>query len=407
MAIEKTKKTKHPGVYRLPDNKWFIRAAVKMPDGTVKQLKKVLDAGTPERDVLAALADLKDVVRGATPPTAPAPAVTLTPLPTATNLTVEAYAKSWLAVRSRRLKPSAAVTYEIALSKHILPRLGHLPCDQVTRAAVESWVVWEEGRVDAKGEPLKEPSMRQHWRVLKTLLADMSADRNLPNPVTRVRPPERPQGDFVREQATLTVAQMQALLDAARVDYPDRYAEILTLALTGMRAGEVYALKWDAVDYDKQVVVVKRSVSAGKITETTKTKSHRHVPIHPMLATALQDQFALLAKKGHPGLATGLCFPSDVGTPRTPHTLDRPLANLAGTIGLDVRLGAQVLRRSLNSNLLRLMVDRLTIRSIMGHTTEAMTQRYFGVNPEDKAAAVLALTGAPPTALEAPAADIN
>lgn len=60
-------------------------------------------------------------------------------------------------------------------------------------------------------------------------------------------------------------------------------------------------------------------------------------------------------------------------------------------LGTEVRIGAQVLRRSMNSNLLRQTVDRLTIRSVMGHTSEQMTQRYYGAGDAEKRAAVLSL----------------
>lgn len=64
---------------------------------------------------------------------------------------------------------------------------------------------------------------------------------------------------------------------------------------------------------------------------------------------------------------------------------------LARELKTDVRIGAQVLRRSVNSNLLREALDRLTLRSIMGHTTEQMTARYYGATPGDKMAAVMKL----------------
>lgn len=382
------KPTRYPGVYRLPDGGLLIRAAVRLPTGKVKSLRKVLPPGTRESEAVAMIEMLKDQIKDQAVAQSPAQQ-TPSPLLPGTATTLADYAESWLANRRDRLKPSTALTYANALGKHILPRLGHLPLDQINRAAVEGWVVWVQSRKDAGGQPYREVTMRQWWRSLKTLLADAAADHGHTNPVVRVRPPERPESTYVREQETLTLDETTALLEAAARDYPDRYAEIVCLALTGMRAGEAYALKWDAVNFQKGEAVIKRSISVGVLTESTKTKKHRTVPLHPVLLEALRDHRARMFATQHPGLASGLCFPSDNGKPRTPHTLDRPLEALCKTVGIELRLGAQVLRRSMNSNLLRLAVDRLTIRSIMGHTTEQMTQRYFGASDADKRGAVL------------------
>ena len=79
------------------------------------------------------------------------------------------------------------------------------------------------------------------------------------------------------------------------------------------------------------------------------------------------------------------------GTPRTPNTLQKAFQAIRKASGMDIKIGPQVLRRSMNSNLLRHAVDRLTVRAIMGHTTEEMTARYYGVSEGDKKAAVLSL----------------
>ena len=52
------------------------------------------------------------------------------------------------------------------------------------------------------------------------------------------------------------------------------------------------------------------------------------------------------------------------------------------------RIGPQVMRRSLNTMMLAEGVDQITLRSIMGHTSEPMTQRYAGIGHEAKAEAI-------------------
>ena len=87
----------------------------------------------------------------------------------------------------------------------------------------------------------------------------------------------------------------------------------------------------------------------------------------------------------HKGLGTGLVFPSDNGGLRDPGSTKKMWPALRKELTTDIRVGPQELPRTFNTQMMLAGVDRITLRSIMGHTTEAMTQRYAGV-PEDKKA---------------------
>ncbi len=416
---KKLKGTKIPGVYEQPDGKYLIRVSVWV-DGKPKQAKRVMASGTKPDDLKRAVLDLKADAKG--------PKI-LTPRRQDTSQTLEDYANLWGSTRYHRLAPSTATTYEISLRQHILPRLGWMKCKDITRGAIEGWVVWAEQQQktierrtpvrDEKGkivrdkttdadkfghykmimnvetvtEPYAQDTMRQWWRTLKAMMADMAADLALPDPTGRVRPPERPQQALKREQRTVELDSLSVVLEAAKLHTPDRYAEIACLALTGMRSGELYALKWDCVDFGKGQIVVRRAVSKGVIRDITKTKRQRTVPIHPLVVGLLKTHEEQQVADQAIEIATGLLFPSDKGAdrPRTPNTLRKAFGAIKEATGIEVKIGPQVLRRSMNTNLVRQNVDRLTLRAIMGHTSEQMTGRYYGASEGDKMAAVLLL----------------
>ena len=56
--------------------------------------------------------------------------------------------------------------------------------------------------------------------------------------------------------------------------------------------------------------------------------------------------------------------------------------------GLEQRVTAQVLRRTFNTLMVLGGVDRIVLRSQMGHSSEEMTRRYAGVSAADKQEAV-------------------
>jgi integrase len=85
-----------------------------------------------------------------------------------------------------------------------------------------------------------------------------------------------------------------------------------------------------------------------------------------------------------------------MGGYREPSSLNRPICAAIKAAGLDQRVGPQVLRRTFNTLLLAAKVDRIVLRSQMGHCSEEMTERYAGVPVDLKTAAVRRLeSGAP------------
>ena len=89
-----------------------------------------------------------------------------------------------------------------------------------------------------------------------------------------------------------------------------------------------------------------------------------------------------------PGFDSGLLFPSLTGGYRGPESLHKPLRKAAAAAGVPIRVGPLVLRRTFNTLMLQSGVDRIVLRSQMGHCSEQMTERYAGVPVAAKRGAV-------------------
>lgn len=74
---------------------------------------------------------------------------------------------------------------------------------------------------------------------------------------------------------------------------------------------------------------------------------------------------------------------------RLPQSIRKALELAREAAKLNQVVSAQVLRRTLNTMMIRAGVDRIVLRSMMGHMSEAMTERYAGVDSNDKKAAIL------------------
>jgi integrase len=119
------------------------------------------------------------------------------------------------------------------------------------------------------------------------------------NPAVDVeKPPRRRSGDsegFSREEVRALVRAAASEQDAAIY---------LTASFTGLRRGELLALRWRDVDFAGHVMRVRASYAEGALT-TPKSGKVRSVPMAPDVATAL-------ASLGHQPAAN-----RTVGTART------------------------------------------------------------------------------------------
>jgi integrase len=380
------RKTRFPGVYRLPDGRWWVRATAVTPLGRRRDTSVTLPRSATEEAAVATLARLRDTLLRET---------TETKQETRETPTVADYAERWLEAKAQRVRPSVAANYTAALSDRILPRLGEVRLDALTRADVDAWVAWAEvarkppRQGETEGERYAKETVQGWWRVFCGMARDAAAEYGLKDPTFRVRAPA-PRVPKRREGRTLTAAELGELLEQVERFSPARYAEVFALSFTGMRAGELFALRWDDVDEVRQRILIRRAVWRG-IEDQPKTGESRELALPSALAEVLREHRRGMVVAQHRGLKTGLVFPSDHGTSREPASLHKPLALAAEAAGIEVRVTPQVLRRTFNTLMVLSGVDRIVLRSQMGHSSEEMTRRYAGVDLSAKSEAVARL----------------
>jgi len=155
----------------------------------------------------------------------------------------------------------------------ILPYLGRLPCHAVTPADVRRMLA---ANVDVS------PQTREHLRVAVqasyTFLSRELRAVTGPNPARelgRVRVPRR-RPRFLQEQ------DVPRLLASV----PPRYRALCAVAVgTGLRKGELLALRWEDVDLDRRQLLVARSHDSA----TTKGGRSRVVPLSTWVWAVMQE----------------------------------------------------------------------------------------------------------------------
>lgn len=265
--------------------------------------------------------------------------------PEAGRLTVAAVYKSWSKAQGH-ISAKTAATRKSAWGSRVEPRWGGVPVVDVKTSAVRAWVA--KMRADDVGIPTIENA----FGLLRQVLGAAVEDRRIPrNPCDGVKLPKRKHAD----RGYLTHTQVAALAGAV-----DRQPEVVRfLAYTGLRWGEMAALRVQDFDMLRRRVNISRSVteSGGLVWSTPKTWERRSVPFPAVIADELA---ALMVGKGRDDLvftdmrggvlrnsnwrarvfepAVKACEKADDTFPSiTPHDLRHTAASLAVSAGANVK----------------------------------------------------------------------
>ena len=180
--------------------------------------------------------------------------------------------------QDRQRKPSTLRDYDSIFRNHVLPHLGAIPLEDLTPDRVEHWAAHEI-------DPDRVLANRTREKTITVFHGVMERARKLyrlpENPVADV---EKPRTASRTEINVFSPEEIMALVRAA--DSEQDAAIFLTAAFTGLRQGELIALRWRDVDFPGSAIRVRASYTNGHLT-SPKSGKVRSVPMASQVAEAL------------------------------------------------------------------------------------------------------------------------
>ncbi len=220
------------------------------------------------------------------------------------NVKLAEYMDRWLEhdVRQSR-RPTTIEGYERIVKKHINPRIGGTSLKKLNPLHIEAWLS-DLGRSELGPSRRNRCFLVLRQAMQKAVIQKLIRD----NPTDGVTPPK----SCPREIEPLTGDQVERLLKCAR---DTRYEAFFVVAIgTGMRWGEIAALKWSDIDIKKGTLQVQRTVAEarGKLhIQPPKTKaSRRMIPLPAFVLGALRRHYSKCDTVPHP---TAWVFPNRKG----------------------------------------------------------------------------------------------
>lgn len=206
----------------------------------------------------------------------------------------------WQTLVLPTLKLSTQHGYRNVLRKHVLPYWRDWRLRDIGRLDVQQWVA-EKFRQRQGWQ-----TVRNSWVLLSGILETAVEYGYLSvNPARGVKFPQKELKDA---PAIIAGADFVKLL--AHIEEP--YRTMLSLiAATGLRIGELLALRWRALDLDHGTLAVRESVYEGQFQLPKTPKARRTIPLGPNAVAALQTHRQRMTRTE----PTDLVFASRKGTP--------------------------------------------------------------------------------------------
>jgi integrase len=337
---------------------WVLRYRedVMLPDGQIARVNRSLILGSlaeiPNRRVAQRLveAKLRPINSGVYRPK--------------TTMTFREFAeREWQPNLFPTFKYSTSRGYAYLLRKHLLPYFGQFKLSEITRQMVQTFVAQIGQRLSPKSVALAKNCLS---KVFSTAIEWGYVEQN---PAIGVRLPAR---ISKHDPIALAPAQIQQLI--AELPEPSK-SMVLIAVLTGMRRGELFALRWNAVDFEQKLIHVRESVYDGHFSSPKTRSSFRKIPMSEVL------EQLLLRRKGKNAVPEDLVFVSkNRKTPLRPENiLKRIIHPACERLGLP-KVGWHDLRHT-SATLLHEHEPLRVAQAILGHSDLQTTLGYTHVLP--------------------------
>ena len=276
--------------------------------------------------------------------------------------TFSGFAKHWYDTYVKpNNKRTEIVKKETLIRVHLVPALGDTELTNITPEHISKLIAVKNN----KG--LSPKTINNILGCLRTMLnTAIRWDYLNTNPVNQIKPLKVPISEFDYYDPEET----ERFLATVRKYEPKWYPFFLTALRTGMRIGEIFALRWEHIDFGRNTIRVQENFDGREIV-TPKGGRSREVPMSTELSKTLEQ---LQGKRKE------LVFPYKDGTHLTRSRIKWPFWRMIEKSGLH-KIRLHDMRHSFASQLVTKGVHLRTVQQLLGHADIRMTERYAHLAP--------------------------
>lgn len=303
-----------------------------------------------------------------------------------------------------KTKSSTLANYRSVLRTHIKPSLGSVELQRISVETLQEFYNFKSENLSSSSLSLIHlivtASLKQavRQRLILTNPADHTTRKTVKN----------------KEVKPMTPDEVKSYLSAAREHQPRLYPAFLIILSTGLRRGEILALRWQDINFDEGILTVNQSInrvelSPGKtelvFSEPKTANSKREVPLTAQVLAELKAHKSRMAqerlKLGTGYQDNGLIFwtvckkegQHIAGIAIEPKNFLRTHKALLVKAGLRNEITVHTLRHTFATMLAQAGENPKTLQLLLGHSNVRTTlNTYVHAGIEDKRKAVERLT---------------
>ena len=328
-----------------------------MPDGTLHRVRRSVVLGTVKHSTkLEAIQTFQPYLD----------AVNLTAIPKAqAGRTLAKLVAEWESKVAPTLKPTTARQARSHLRTHILPTFGEMSLHSINTRNVQAFVA------DLTVKGLSSVSIGHIVRTLHKILSTAKGWRYVPE-VFECKALSMPDAGEKKEEPFFTAEQARRIIEGSAEPYATLWA---TLALTGIRAGELLGLKVTDIDFDKKLISIRRTLDHATRTMLKPKSKSSAATLH--MPEALEKRLQAFLAKHWRQNDMGLLFCNSKGKPMQRDKVAYKLQATLRELGIE-KAGLHAFRHMVASELLENGASPVVWMRQMRHSDPRVALKQYG-----------------------------
>lgn len=296
-------------------------------------------------------------------------------LATGSNATMQEYLEDWLEkTHKHTVRLGTYLNYQKLLRNYLVPGLGKVKLQKLTAPQVQAFY---SATLDKGLSPKTVTNIHGLLhKALDNAVRWNIVSRNVCDAVTPPRVPRKELNFLTQDQAATLLQEVKA----------NKLEALLTVAITtGLRRGELLALRWQDINFELGTIQVKRAVSYHQVygyveSEPKTSRSRREIMLASFVIDVLtkhqQQQKEQRLAAGGDWTDKNLIFTNATGDFYSPSTLVKAFRRFLKKVGLPT-MRFHDLRHSAATILLTMKVHPKVVQEILGHSQITTTMDIY------------------------------
>ncbi len=281
--------------------------------------------------------------------------------------TVKEYLISWLTQYESQVAATTLETYTYAVRKQLIPHIGTIKLSKLRPVSIQAMYkkLLDDDKLSAK------TIKNVHGVLHKALDQAIKLQMIHYNPADSVECPRMTRKE-VNPMHIEDLGRLVSAIESSQFRVP-----ILIALATGMRRGEVLGIKWDDVDFENNLIIVRRSIAqvkGGVFEKEPKSGRPRVVRIPECLTITLKSHMADQQARSLYKKDGWICVRDD-GSVQTPRAIGNAFTRLKETHGFDFTMHG--LRHAQATVLISGKVPVKVVSERLGHANTNITQDIY------------------------------